>query len=120
MYVSLSGFVQTQTLTQGVTVTLEKLNRELEMARENDDGVLAKRLEFKIQKIERDRVKAKEKYEQSGRLNNINQRNRDMNIQMDIYAGKRKRETEKEASGSKIDPFARFVLGIWRLRYFFP
>lgn len=103
------GFEQTQTLTQGVTVTLDLLERQLLEARAAHDHNQAERIQRKINKINLDIGRAKQKYEQSGRLSNINQRNRDLNIQMDNAAAKRKKENELKSIGTEkeADPFAR-------------
>ena len=103
------GFEQAQTLTQGVTVTLDLLERQLREAQEAHDHNQADRIQKKINKINQDIGRAKQKYEQSGRLSNINQRNRDLNLQMDNAAAKRKKENEMKSSGTEkeADPFAR-------------
>ena len=76
---------------------------------ESDDRKRAKQIQNKIDAINREIEKSKMKYDQSVKLSSINQRNRDINIQMDNEAGKRKRATEKKTIGTEdIDPFARY------------
>ena len=102
--------MQTTKHTANFTHAMHTMKKELERARSEGDFESMEKVQKEMDKLEREMDASRESYARKFQANtNINKRNKDRNIQMDMEAGARKREMDmkKTKEEKRKDPFAR-------------
>lgn len=96
--------------TSNYSHAMEELQKGLKRARAAGDLEALEKVQKEIDKLEREMEVAREQYARRYSANtNINRRNKERNLQMDMKAGVRKREMDmkKSKEEKRTDPFAR-------------
>lgn len=104
------NLLETSKHTLNYSHAMSMMKKKLESARNENDLDSMERIQKEMDKLEREVSFNREQYATRYRANtNINKRNKDRNIQMDMEAGVRKREMDmkKTKEEKRQNPFAR-------------
>ena len=97
-------------LVSNYSHAMDKLKKDMDTARNEGDFDTMEKIQKEMDKLDRETVESRKKYAKTYEANtNINRRNKERNIKMDMEAGIRKREMDmkKTKEEKRQNPFAR-------------